>query len=80
MTRRLHRVRRGRKTAKELGGAFGRGITLDNFLEIREELSGMFRGREVDIVEKPLLKNPFRRHEILTTREIVYAALQTLAL
>jgi hypothetical protein len=34
----------------------------------------MFGGREVDLVQKRLLKNPFRRHEILTTREVLYAA------
>lgn len=31
-------------------------------------------GRDVDLVEKSGLRNPFRRHEILTTREIVYEA------
>ena len=29
--------------------------------------------REVDIVDKDGLKNPIRREEILTTREVVYA-------
>jgi predicted nucleotidyltransferase len=50
------------------------GIQFENFLEMREELSAIFGGREVDIVEKRLLRNPYRRHEILTKREIVYAA------
>jgi predicted nucleotidyltransferase len=50
------------------------GMTFENFLDIRDELSAMFRGREVDVVQKRLLKNPFRRYEILTTREVVYAA------
>lgn len=49
-------------------------MTFDSFLSMREELSVMFDGREIDLVEKRLLKNPFRRHEILTTREVVYAA------
>jgi hypothetical protein len=40
---------------------------------MEEELKTMF-GREVDVVEKQLLRNPFRRHEILTTRQILYAA------
>ena len=31
-------------------------------------------GREVDLVEKAALRNPFRRHEILTTRQVLYAA------
>jgi hypothetical protein len=41
---------------------------------MRDELSEMMGGRNIDLVEKRLVKNPFRRHEILTTREIVYAA------
>lgn len=31
-------------------------------------------GREVDLVSKRALKNPFRRHEVLTTRRVIYAA------
>ncbi len=31
-------------------------------------------GREVDMVEKDAIRNPFRRHEILTTRKVMYAA------
>jgi uncharacterized protein len=49
------------------------GITFDNRVEMLDELASIFR-REVDLVEKDNLRNPFRRHEILTTREIVYAA------
>jgi hypothetical protein len=30
--------------------------------------------RNVDVVEKRALRNPFRRFEILTTRRVVYAA------
>ena len=52
----------------------GSGVTFDNFLDIRDELSAILGGRNVDVVEKRLLKNPYRRHEILTTREVVYAA------
>jgi hypothetical protein len=36
-------------------------------LELKELL-----GREVDLVEKEGLRNPFRRHAILTTREVVH--------
>jgi predicted nucleotidyltransferase len=39
---------------------------------MQDELKAIF-GREVDIVEKDALKNPFRRHSILTTRQVVYA-------
>ena len=37
-----------------------------------EELSNLL-GRRVDIVEPPTLSNPFRRHEILSTRKVIYA-------
>jgi len=40
---------------------------------MREELKSIF-GREVDLVSKRGLRNPFRRHAILTAREVVYAA------
>jgi uncharacterized protein len=40
---------------------------------MREELEAMF-GRRVDLVQKNLVRNPFRRHHILTTRRIIYAA------
>lgn len=51
----------------------GQIMTLENFLDMRDELSAMFGGREIDLVQKRLLKNPFRRNEILSHREIVYA-------
>ena len=31
-------------------------------------------GREVDIVEKEALRNPYRRKEILSNREVIHAA------
>ena len=40
---------------------------------MREELHQIF-GREVDLVEKGALRNPFRKHEILRTYKVVYAA------
>ena len=49
------------------------GITFDNRLEMLDELAEIF-GRQVDLVEKDTIRNPFRRHDILTTREVVYAA------
>ena len=52
----------------------GRRMTFEGFVDMRQELSAMFGGREVDMVEKRQLKNPFRSYEILTTREVVYAA------
>jgi predicted nucleotidyltransferase len=41
--------------------------------KMEDELQQMF-GRRVDVIEKRALKNPFRRFEILTTRQILYAA------
>jgi uncharacterized protein len=31
-------------------------------------------GRKVDLVEKKAIRNPFRRHHILSHREVIYAA------
>jgi len=45
--------------------------SLFDLVEMREELKKIF-GREVDLIEKDGLRNPFRRHEILTTRQIIY--------
>jgi uncharacterized protein len=52
----------------------GDGMTLESFMQMREELSGMFGGRPVDLVEKRLVRNPYRRHAILTSRRVLYAA------
>ena len=38
-----------------------------------EELQDIF-GRKGDLLSPQALRNPFRRHEILTRREILYAA------
>jgi len=46
---------------------------LFDLAEMAEELEAIF-GRPVDLVEKPGLRNPFRRHAILTTRKVIYAA------
>jgi predicted nucleotidyltransferase len=40
---------------------------------MREELAAIL-GREVDLVTQGSLRNPFRRHEILSTKQVVYAA------
>jgi len=42
-------------------------------VEMLDELTEIF-GRKVDLVEKEGIRNPFRRHEILTTKEVLYAA------
>ncbi|RLC43991.1 MAG: DNA polymerase subunit beta [Candidatus Coatesbacteria bacterium] len=46
---------------------------LFDLLDIKEELESRF-GRPVDIVEKEALRNPWRKYEILRTREVLYAA------
>jgi predicted nucleotidyltransferase len=52
----------------------GQTMTLEKYLDMREELSAMFGGREIDLVQKRLLKNPFRRREIMDEREVLYGA------
>ena len=47
--------------------------SLYDLFDIREELHQML-GREIDLVEKDALRNPFRRHEILRNYKVVYAA------
>jgi predicted nucleotidyltransferase len=52
----------------------GRTMTPESYLDMRDELSAMFGAREIDLVQKRLLTNPFRRQEILATRKVLYAA------
>lgn len=52
----------------------GDAMTAERYLDMRDELSAMFGGREIDLVQKRLLTNPFRRQEILATRRVLYAA------
>ena len=47
-------------------------ITLFDIMDIEKEFTYLLK-REVDIVEKESLKNPIRKNNILTTREIIYA-------
>ncbi len=46
--------------------------SLLDIVRMKEEMKIIF-GREVDLVEKRALKNPFRRYEILRTKEVIYA-------
>ncbi len=48
-------------------------LDLFDWTTMIEELEKIF-GREVDLVEKSTLRNPFRRHAILTNREVIYAS------
>ncbi len=45
--------------------------SLWDFTTMRDELSALV-GRPVDLVEREGLRNPFRRHKILETREVIY--------
>lgn len=48
-------------------------LSLSDLLDMKEELEKTF-GRSVDMVEKKLLKNPYRRAEILKTHQVIYAS------
>ena len=47
--------------------------SLYDIVAMKDELQAIF-GRDVDIVEKGAVRNPFRRHSIMTSREVLYAA------
>jgi len=49
------------------------GWSLFDVVDMTEELKTIF-GREVDLVEENAIRNPFRRHSILSTKEVLYAA------
>jgi len=49
------------------------GWSLADLVTMEDELEALF-GREVEIVEKEVLRNPFRRQAILAGKEVVYAA------
>lgn len=48
-------------------------ISLFDLIDLEQQLAQLF-GRPVDIVEPASLKNPVRRHEILSTKQPLYAA------
>lgn len=47
--------------------------SLFDWIDMIDELRNIF-GREVHLLSRGGLRNPFRRQEILKTREVVYAA------
>lgn len=51
----------------------GRGFTFENTPEIQDELEAIF-GRPVDVIEKGKIRNPFRRHAIMNSYRVIYAA------
>jgi predicted nucleotidyltransferase len=46
---------------------------LRNWIAAQDELRELF-GRDIDLVEKRNLVNPFRRHAILSSKEVLYSA------
>ncbi len=55
--------------------SFGQRAPWDlwDLVELRDELMSIV-GREVDIVAKEALRNPYRRRAILSNREVIHAA------
>jgi len=49
------------------------GLDILDFVDMKAELERYF-GRDVDLVDKDSLTNPFRRSNILKTRRVIYAA------
>ena len=47
--------------------------SLLDLIQMQDELREIF-GREVDLVEEAGIRNPFRRHAILSSKKVVYAA------
>lgn len=45
---------------------------LFDHMKAEDELKEIF-GRDVDLVEKKAIVNPFRRHHILSNHEVIYA-------
>jgi len=49
------------------------GLSLLDWVDMIDELRGIFH-RDVDLVSRKGLRNPFRREEILKTARVIYAA------
>ena len=47
--------------------------SLYEWVDMIEELQEIF-GRKIHLVEKTAIRNPYRRREILTTKQVIYAA------
>jgi uncharacterized protein len=47
--------------------------SLFDLVDMKDELRSML-GRKVDLLTRGGLRNPFRRHEILRTRQVIYDA------
>ena len=51
----------------------GHGFTFENTPDIYDDLKRIF-GRDVDIVEKNRISNPFRRQSIMNSYRVIHAA------
>jgi predicted nucleotidyltransferase len=51
----------------------GNSFTFENTPDIQDELESIF-GRPVDVIEKGRIRNAFRRHSIMNSYRVVYAA------
>ena len=47
--------------------------SLFDFVRIQDELATLL-GRSVDLVEETAIRNPFRRHEIRRTQQVIFGA------
>lgn len=52
----------------------GAGWSYWDWPAMQDELSEIFGGRPVDLVEREAVSNPFRRSRILSSRRALYAA------
>src|SRR5688572_22551967 len=50
----------------------GHGFTFENTPEIQADLEAMFE-RPVDVLEKGRIRNPFRRHAIMSNYRVIHA-------
>jgi predicted nucleotidyltransferase len=50
--------------------------SLFDWVDMKDELETLLQ-RRVDIVDKEGLKNPYRRHEILHTQQVIYVSNQS---
>jgi predicted nucleotidyltransferase len=51
----------------------GRSPSLGGLVEIQEDLTALFAGRQVDVATSAILNNPYRRRAIEKDMEVLYA-------
>ena len=49
----------------------GASIGWQDWLRMEAELQALF-GRDVDLVDRGQIRNPYRRHAILSTKRVIY--------